>query len=139
MKSILKKICSPGDTNFLESTGILFLRLYLGGAMFLAHGLGKMQAGPADLPNPFGMNPTFNGLLIIFAEGICSILILLGLVTRAASLVLFICMFVAFFIAHKDDPFKVKELAFVYMMGYTALMFTGAGSLSLDKLIGRKS
>ena len=139
MKSFLKKICSPGDTNKYESVGLIFMRLFLGGVMLLQHGIPKIQKGPDALPNPFDVNPTFNGILIIFAEVICAGLILIGLGTRVAASVLFICMAVAFFIFHSDDPFKVKEMAFIYMMGYIALIFTGAGSLSVDKYIGKKS
>lgn len=107
--------------------------------MLIAHGIPKIEKGPAALPNPFNVNPTFNGILIIFAEVVCAGLILIGLGTRAAASVLFICMAVAFFIFHSDDPFKVKEMAFIYMMGYVALIFTGAGSLSVDKYVGKKN
>lgn len=139
MKTFFKKLCNPGETNFWESLGILFLRLYLGGVMLLMHGIPKIDKGPSALPNPFNMNPTFNGLMILLAEVVCAGLILLGLLTRVASGVLFFCMFVAFFIFHSDDPFKAKELAFIYMLGYIALMFLGAGSLSVDKFIGKKA
>lgn len=139
MKSFIKKICNPGDTNFWESLGILFLRLYLGGVMLLMHGIPKIDKGPSALPNPFNINATMNGLMIMSAELVCAGLILLGLLTRVASSVLFFCMFVAFFIFHSDDPFKAKELAFIYMMGYLALIFLGSGSLSVDKFIGKKS
>ena len=43
-----------------------------------------------------------------------------------------ITMFVAFFVVHGDDPFRDKELAFLYLACFTALVMTGAGRYSID-------
>jgi putative oxidoreductase len=43
-------------------------------------------------------------------------------------------MMVALFAVHASDPWKVKELAAVYLAVYVSLAFTGAGQFSLDHL-----
>tara|TARA_B100001093_G_scaffold175037_1_gene167815 strand:- start:10 stop:141 length:132 start_codon:yes stop_codon:yes gene_type:complete len=42
-------------------------------------------------------------------------------------------MLVAFTIAHDGDPFSRKEKAFVYLIAFLTLYFTGPGKYSLDK------
>ncbi len=45
---------------------------------------------------------------------------------------------VAFFMVHAGDPFGKKELAFVYLVIFTALALTGPGRFSLDGLIRKR-
>jgi putative oxidoreductase len=42
-------------------------------------------------------------------------------------------MLVAAFIVHLDDPFKRKELALLYLVGFLIVLLMGAGKYSLDK------
>jgi len=42
-------------------------------------------------------------------------------------------MLAVFFISHCDDPFSGKEKAFVNLIAFMALYFTGPGEYSLDK------
>ena len=74
--------------------------------------------------------------LVVFAEVGCSVLLIIGLLSRFASLGLAINMGVAFFIAHKASLAMGPgsgELAFIYLAGYVALFFSGPGKLSADK------
>ena len=69
-----------------------------------------------------------------FAEGICAILLLLGLFSRLASLVLTM-NFIVIFIFHAfivKDGFEVLELRFLYLLPFVALTFTGAGKYAFD-------
>ena len=56
------------------------------------------------------------------------------LFTRFAALNLAATMAVAFFIAHKGafTGDKPGELAFIYLTGFVALIFTGGGKYSAD-------
>jgi uncharacterized membrane protein YphA (DoxX/SURF4 family) len=47
-------------------------------------------------------------------------------------------MSVAVFIAHRSDPFKVKELALAYWTVSGALLMAGGGAFSLDALLRRR-
>ena len=65
-------------------------------------------------------------------------MLIIGLGTRFASMPLLFTMVVALFAVHAKDPWKVKELAAVYLSIYVVLICTGAGRFSLDHLIATK-
>jgi putative oxidoreductase len=64
-------------------------------------------------------------------------LLILGLGTRLAAMPLAFTMMVALFVVHAEDPWKVKELAAVYLGVYLALILTGPGDFSLDRRLLR--
>ncbi len=119
----------------LTSVGLLILRLYAGGMMFFAHGLGKFQSfgeKSSMFPDPLGVGSPLSMGMAIGAEVFCSLAIILGLATRAAALPLIVTMLVAAFIIHGDDPWAKKEFALMHLLPYLVLLFTGAGAYSLD-------
>lgn len=120
---------------------LLLMRVVVG-LMMAVHGYGKV-ANFAEMStkfaDPFGMGPTISLVMAIFAELGCSFLLLVGLFTPVALLFLIVTMLVAAFIAHADDPWKVKELAVLYLSIYVTLLVSGPGRYSLDyKLFGSK-
>lgn len=122
--------------------GLLIFRIVFGLTMLISHGLPKMMAFQTKkdvFPDPLGIGSSLSLGLAILAEVFCAALLTLGLFTRIVAVPLFITMFVAFFIVHGSDPFMKKELAFVYMLGYAALVLTGPGNWSLDVLWRKKS
>jgi putative oxidoreductase len=125
----------PQNTNF----ALLLLRLWIGLSMLLLHGWTKFT-GFSDLsskfPDPFGIGAQNSLILAVFAEVVCSILLVLGLFTRLAALFGAVTMAVAFFIVHKASLTMGPgsgELAFIYLAGYLTLFFAGAGKYSLDR------
>ncbi len=125
----------------LHSTGLLILRLGSAGLLLGGHGWSKLMhfsERTADFPNPIGVGATASLALVVFAEVICSLLVIVGLATRLASAPVVIFFLVAGFIQHAPDPWQKKELAFVYMIFFLALLFTGAGRFSLDAAIARR-
>jgi len=115
--------------------GILLLRLGVGGLM-LTHGIPKLfrlfGSDPIQFADPIGIGVEASLALTVFAEVICSVLIIVGLATKLATIPLLVTMFVAFFIIHADDPFQRKELALFFLIVYVVLLFTGSGKYSLD-------
>lgn len=125
----------------IASLGLLVLRFGVGAPLLLTHGLPKLlnfSERAARFANPIGVGPEASLALAVFAEVVCSGLVMLGFATRLAAIPPAILLVVAFFIAHAGDPFKEKELALVYAVSFIALVLTGAGRFSLDALIGRK-
>jgi putative oxidoreductase len=122
----------------LYDVGLLLLRLVVGGFM-MTHGLGKltmlMGDGPIQFADPFGMGQTTSLALTVFAEVVCSFLIIIGLLTRLAVIPLIIVMAVAFFYIHAADAFGDKELSGIYFTIYVFLAITGSGRFSIDHLI----
>ncbi|MCC8358645.1 DoxX family protein [Salinimicrobium sediminilitoris] len=115
--------------------GLLFLRLGAAGLM-LTHGYPKLLNlfGSEEIvfADPAGLGMATTLALAVFAEFICSILVILGLGTRLAVIPLIITMFTAAFVIHAADPFQRKELALIYLLNFTVLLITGAGKHSLD-------
>lgn len=136
----LKKLIQLFSDNLLAKLpdiSLLILRLGVGFFMIANHGLPKLNkilAGNAHkFGNPLGLGPELSLYLTTFAEFFCSILVILGLFTRLASIPLAFTMFVAIFIVHIDDPLNKIEFASLYFIPYILLLFQGAGKYSVDQ------
>ena len=148
MKAIVK--LSDKSNAFLKDFGILVGRLGLGLSIALAHGLGQMQnfsMVAEKFPDPLGIGSTASLALAVFAELFCGLLLVIGAGTRLAVSQLMVSMGVAIYCHMKlwgDPLFPAKpgdssaELAFIYLIGFTVLLFTGPGRFSIDHLIVKK-
>jgi putative oxidoreductase len=124
----------------LSDAGLLILRVGIAG-MMLTHGwpkLEKLMNPPFKFADPLGLGAEASLVLAVFAELFCSLLVVVGLGTRAAAIPLLITMLVAAFIVHGDDPWKKQEFALVYAIPFLTLIFTGPGRFSLDTIVRRK-
>lgn len=118
----------------------LVLRVVASVFMF-THGWGKFSSfsEKADVfPDPIGLGSTLSLTLATFAEFFCALLLLVGLLTRFASLTLLITMSVAGFIFHFPDPFGKKELALLYAVIFLYFTVVGGNRYSVDECIRRK-
>jgi len=118
--------------------GLLVLRLGVGLMMFFSHGLGKLMGGlelAKKFPDPLGVGSQLSWFLAMGAETVCALLIVLGLMTRLASIPLAVTMLVAAFVVHGDDPFQKKEFALLYLVPFITLALSGAGKFSLDSVL----
>lgn len=128
------------------SIGLLVLRIGMGSFM-AGHGWGKVQKlfgdDPIKFADPIGLGETTSLVMASMAEFGGALLVILGLATRFGALSVAFTMGVAAFIAHANDPWMMtgqggaKEPALLFMTGFLALAFTGAGKFSLDTLIAR--
>ncbi len=135
----MKKLFSTKYSDRSVSFALLLLRLSLGGLM-IPHGYDKLMsfaAKSSGFSDPFHIGGPASMSLTIFAEFFCAVFIVLGLMTRLACIPLIATMSVALFYAHHGQIFGDGEHAALYLMGYTALLFTGPGKISMDKLIGK--
>ena len=118
--------------------GLLIFRLAIAGLM-LTHGIPKLIKFFGDAPiqfaDPIGLGEITTFTFAVFAEFICSVLVILGLGTRLAVLPLIATMAVAALIVHVPDGFGRQELPLLYLAGWILLFFTGAGKYSLDHYI----
>lgn len=131
----------------------LSLRMTLG-IMFLAHGSQKVfgafgGGGPAsavEAARMIGFEPAFVfGFLLAMSEFGGGLFLLIGLLTRWATLPLMFVMSVAISTVHGPKGFFLEnggfEYTWVILGGLMALLFLGSGSLSLDgflaKCVGR--
>lgn len=131
---MLKKYLKPASLPNQVSLAILILRLSFGFLM-IPHGYDKLQeflAGKHDFPDPLHVSPMVSHGLTVFAEFFCSILLVLGLFTRPALVILLGCMTIISFSIHGADPLGDKEHALLYLFAYLAIFLTGAGKFSVD-------
>lgn len=138
---MLKKIlfsCWPLSVDYVSILSLV-LRLVIGGAM-LTHGVAKLQAFEVlstTFPDPLGVGSLVSLLMALSAEVGCSILIIIGFMTRLATLPAMFTMGMAFLVIHCNDPFAVKELALMYFMVYLTIFILGAGRYSLDRVFDK--
>ncbi|MBB4805351.1 putative oxidoreductase [Chryseobacterium defluvii] len=120
---------------------LLIVRVFIGFAM-LSHGFPKLQmlldGGKIEFYDFLGMGTQFSLILTVFAEFVCSILLILGLFTRVALGFLIFTMIIAGFVVHGADPFEKREMSLIYLAVYLLLMTFGAGKISVDHLIERR-
>lgn len=122
-------------------TGLLIFRLVFGLVLLYGHGFEKLaviiSGQEIQFMNPIGIGASTSYHMAAFAEGVCSILMILGLFSRIATLILTI-NFLVIFIFHAfiiGDGFNVLELRFFYLFSFVALTLTGPGKLSLDYVL----
>lgn len=127
--------------SFNTDIAALLLRLIFGG-LFIRYGYMKLASYDEILPmfgDIIGIGAQLSFNLLIFAEFGCGILVALGLLTRLSVIPIFIAMVVAFFIAHANDPFDAKSLAFIFLVLSPVVFVLGSGKYSVDKLLFKKS
>ena len=118
----------------------LILRLTLG-LLMLSHGIPKLMKlvnGTMEFGDPIGIGVPASLALTVFAEVLCSLLIIAGLWTRIALIPLIITMAVAAFIVHINDDLGTIEPALMYLLPYIALFLIGSGTYSMDTVLKRK-
>ncbi len=117
---------------------LLLLRLWLGLSMLLLHGKGKLTGFSAmadKFPDPLGVGSQISLGMAVFAEVVCSALLVVGFLTRFAALMLAVTMAVAYFIQHKMalSGAGSGELAFIYLAGFLAILFAGGGKFAFER------
>lgn len=125
--------------------GLLLIRIIIG-LLMAFYGYEKLIHFEAMAASDFwAKNVNFLGFtgkiplaLTIFAEFFCSLLLIIGLLSRLALIPLLICMgfiivaIMQFSVLNSGDNGYEFNTAFVYFIIYLALFFTGPGKYSLD-------
>lgn len=137
----MKQIFSTMRNNRSVDLVIVMARIWIGFFM-LSHGTPKLMqffsGEPLKFADPIGIGVPASLALAVFAEFFCSAFLILGLASRAFLIPLIINMSVAGFIAHANDPFGKKEMAFLFLLVYIVLFVLGSGRYSVDRLIENK-
>jgi putative oxidoreductase len=134
--------CLTSDTDDL---GKFVLRVILA-VLLLFHGISKLIGGigfVADMLSKAGL-PTAVGYLVYVGEVVAPLLILVGVLTRPAALVVAVNMTVAFLLVHTGQFFSLSdtggwalELQGMYFGGAVAVALLGAGRYSLGGAAGK--
>jgi putative oxidoreductase len=138
-----------GDTAF--NLAMFILRIVVGIAMAF-YGYHKLTQFNAMASSDFwnkqvnflGQGGAISLGLTIFAELVCSLLLIMGLLTRLSLLPLIFCMVYIVVVVDKNELVHAGENgfelnhAFFYFAIYVVLLLVGPGAWSVDKLISKK-
>ena len=125
-------------------TGRLVLRLVLG-VLILLHGIAKLQGAPDFVVGVLASKglPPFLAYGVYIGELLAPVLLILGLWTRAAALVIAVNMVFAIYLVHMPDLLKMGpeggyalELQAMYLFTSMAIAFLGAGRYSIGGRFG---
>ena len=121
------------------SCGLLALRLFTALPLFLKHGTEKLfrfQHMAQHFPDPLHIGVVPSLLFATLSDGICSLLLILGLATRWAAAVIFLTIFVALTFVHHFQVFGPQgdhgEVLLLYLGAAFMLFMAGAGKYSVD-------
>ena len=122
--------------------GLLLLRFGVG-ALLLFHGVYKITHGVAWIAGPLGAVglPPWVAYGVYIGEVVAPVLLILGLWTRLARLVIAFDMFMAIFLARRADIGKISEmggglaieLELLFLVGGLTLALTGGGRYGLSR------
>lgn len=140
----MKKLLAFCNFSYLPCNGpvaLLLLRVWVGLSMLVLHGWPKAQLfgeGARNFPDPLGIGGQASHALAVFGEAVCSVLLVLGILTRFSAMAGIVTMGVAFFMQKKgmlSGPAS-GELAYVYLACYVVVFVAGPGRFSLDQRLG---
>ena len=137
---MLKRFLFPVKPDGTFISVILLIVRVVFGVMLMNHGIDKWanyQELSAVFPDPLGIGSPLSLGLAIFGELACSMAFIIGFLYRLAMIPMIFTMCMAFFIVHADDPFAVKELAFVYLVVFVLMYIVGPGKFSVDRWISK--
>ena len=138
---MIRSMLSVNNAATTTDIGILILRIGVG-AFMLTHSYPRLLTlfshETIEFRSVMGLSPVASLSLAVFAEFLCSLLVIVGLGTRLAVVPLIITMLVAAFYVHGADPFAKQEKALLFLTAYITLLFTGSGRFSLDAMITRE-
>ena len=125
--------------------GKLLLRLIVG-LLLLLHGIAKIKGGPGDiltLVAQAGLPASF-GYLVYLGEVVAPLLLIIGVWTRLAAIVVAINLIVAILLVHAGEFFELNEvggwaleLQGMYLVVALAIALLGAGRYSVVGARGR--
>ena|ERR1043166_7559961 len=135
-RTILSRSALPAiNMDFSANLGKLVLRLMLGGLLLL-HGLAKIQRGVDGIMQRVGSSglPSSLGYLVYVGEVLAPLLLIVGLWSRAAALIVAVNIVVAVLLAHASQFGELGrsggwalELQAFYFFTAVAIMLVGGG------------
>ncbi|EZP65218.1 DoxX family protein [Pseudomonas sp. RIT357] len=119
-----------------QDLGLLFLRA--SGALFLlwVHGLPKLLNYSEQLKlieDPFHLGAHVTLLLAIFAEVLCPLLILAGVLVRLACLPILAVLLIAMVVVHPEWTLFEGQFGWLLLILFTSVLIAGPGRFVLGK------
>ncbi|WP_397453344.1 DoxX family protein [Pseudomonas sp. NA-150] len=125
-------------SKFAETTqhlGLLVLRI--SGSVFLlqVHGLPKLLNYAAELQrieDPFHLGANLTLMLAIFAEVLCPLAIIAGVLARLACLPILTVLIIALAVVHPEWTLEQGQFGWLLLIIFTTVLIGGPGRFSLN-------
>ncbi|MFJ2710816.1 DoxX family protein [Pseudomonas sp. NPDC087346] len=118
-----------------RDVGLLFLRVSAGLFLLLVHGLPKLLDFDAQLQqieDPFHLGAHLTLCLAIFAEVLCPLLIVGGVLARLACLPILFVLLVALLVVHPQWTVAEGQFGWLLLILFTSILIAGPGRLALN-------
>ncbi|AVX89950.1 DoxX family protein [Pseudomonas sp. VE 196-7] len=118
-----------------QNLGLLFLRVTGGLFLLFVHGLPKLLDFAAQLQlieDPFHLGAHLTLILAIFAEVLCPLLIVAGLLVRLACLPILFVLLVALLFVHPQWSVAEGQFGWLLLILFTTVLIAGPGRLALN-------
>jgi putative oxidoreductase len=142
----MKRILTLAFIPFRPDCGLLVLRIGICLSLFFKHGTEKLfhfSQMAAHFPDPLHIGAVPSLAFAMIGDGVCTLLIVVGLATRWAALISFLNIFVAWAFVHQFVFFghgaDHGELIVLYLAGLLAILVAGPGRYSIDAWLLSKS
>lgn len=112
--------------------GLLFLRVSGGLFLLWVHGLPKLLDFTAQLQlieDPFHLGAHLTLILAIFAEVLCPLLIVAGLLARLACVPILFVLLVALLVVHPQWSVAEGQFGWLLLILFTTVLIAGPGRL----------
>ena len=129
-----------------DDIGKLILRLSVA-CLIVFHGIAKLKGGIGWMAGMLASHhiPAFVGYGVYVAEVVAPILLILGILTRPAALIIAFDMFMAIVLVVQGKVFQMNprsgglggELELLFLLASVAIFFLGSGRLAVSKGHGR--
>jgi putative oxidoreductase len=118
-----------------QDLGLLFLRVSASLFLLWVHGLPKLLNYSAQLQvieDPFHLGANLTLMLAIFAEVLCPLLIIVGLLVRMACLPILSVLLVAMVVVHPQWSIEEGQFGWLLLILFTSIFIAGPGRLALN-------
>jgi putative oxidoreductase len=118
-----------------RDVGLLFLRVSGGLFLLWVHGLPKLLDFTAQLQlieDPFHLGSHLTLILAIFAEVLCPLLIVAGLLARLACVPILFVLLVALLVVHPQWSVAEGQFGWLLLILFTTVFIAGPGRLAIS-------
>ncbi|WP_065261402.1 DoxX family protein [Pseudomonas bananamidigenes] len=126
---------APQRNDQAQDLGLLFLRISGGLFLLFVHGLPKLLDFTTQLQqieDPFHLGAHLTLILAIFAEVLCPLLIVAGLLVRLACLPILFVLLVALLLVHPQWSVAEGQFGWLLLILFTTVLIAGPGRLALN-------
>jgi putative oxidoreductase len=118
-----------------RDVGLLFLRVSGGLFLLWVHGLPKLLDFSAQLQlieDPFHLGSHLTLILAIFAEVVCPLLIVAGVLARLACVPILFVLLVALLVVHPQWSVAEGQFGWLLLILFATVFIAGPGRLALN-------